>query len=134
MTTYAAYAAAVGALTVTGVTRKYDHTPVSLSAADLPAQFIRLPNGGRDAGAVSTCSGSGKRRDIELVICVEAVGLDNAEPNFDATVSMMDALETALAAMTKPLPIISYELRSGGVSVGGTGYWAVIATITGRNA
>ena len=132
MSKYAAYAASYGALTVSGVTRRYDHVPVSVSAADLPAQFVRLPGGGRDSGSVSTCAGSGKSRTIELVVLVEAIGLDNAEPNFDATVTMMDAIETAIAGMTKPMPVIGYDLSSGAVAVGGTAYWAVTASITGQ--
>jgi hypothetical protein len=133
LSTYAAFAAAYGALVVTGVSRRYDHVPASVNATDLPAQFVRLPNGGRDSGSVSTCAGSGKSRSIELVVLVEAVGLNNAEPNFDATIAVMDALETAIAGMTKPLPVIGYELRSVGLRVGDTDYWAVVATITGRN-
>jgi hypothetical protein len=133
LSTYAAFAAAFGGLTITNVKRKYDHTPVSIGHADLPAMFVRLPNGNRNSGSVSTCSGSGKGRTIEMVVCVEAVGLNNAEPNFDSTVAMMDAVEAAIDAMAKPMPIMGYDLRGSGVVVGDTGYWAVVATITGQN-
>lgn len=129
MTTIAAFAAAVAGLTVTGVTRKYDHRPAAIN--DLPAQYVELPAGGYDQGAASSTNYDGKTRTLELVIALKAINQDNVEPNFDATVAMMDAVEAAIDAADL-MPIINYDLTSGGRDVGGIGYWTVTARITGQ--
>ena len=136
MTTYAALVSAISGLTITGVNRTEDSTPQSMGAADLPFQFVRLPDG-EHAPAPATCYETGTTKSIELVVCLKPAGLETASQNFDDTVAMMDYVEAAIKAWDI-LPaqnglIVEHSIATSadvGVSVGGADYWAVIATIT----
>ena len=138
MTTFASLVTAISGLTITGVSTKFDYTPESLGNADLPAQFPRLPNG--DAGyAPADCDETEMVRTLELVICIEPVGLGTDEQNFDATVAMLDTANSSISTWVF-LPAqnniaVSYSLSTSGDSpivVGDTAYFGVIATIVGR--
>lgn len=135
MTTYAAFTSAVSGVTISGVTRKYTYAPDSLSTADLPASWIRLPGGGTNLGTLaSQCSGTGATRFVDLVVCLEPTGQEQTSANMSATITMMDSVETALdglgaygAALSSV--ILEYSLAGQGVIVGGVPYWAVVATV-----
>ena len=134
MTTIAAYVSAIAGLSVSGVNRQYDYKPISVQTADLPASFVELPEAGRDDTYATTCDGSGKTRTVELVVLLEAVNQSNPEPNYDATVAMMDALETALDGYrTSSDLLIDYGVTSGGRGLGDAFYWAAIANVTGTD-
>lgn len=134
MTTIAAFATAIGGLTVSGVKRSVDYSRVTVDRPDLPFQFVDLPGSASATEVVSTCNDLGKSRTVDLVVCVKAINQDNVHPNFDATVAIMDAIETALDAYedTSAL-IISYEISAGLREVGGLPYWAVTASVTGTD-
>jgi hypothetical protein len=134
MTTYAAFVTAISGLTITSVNRTLDSTPGSIGAADLPFQFVRLPEGDF-APSPASCLETGKIRSIDLVVCIEPAGLEMASQNFDDTVAMMDYIETALDTYSNANDHLVFEydiVTSGaaGVDVGGASYWAVIATVT----
>ena len=135
MTTFASFVTSMGGLSITGVERTYTSTPESIGAADLPAQFIRLP-AGEAAYAPEDCASVGKTRSIELVVCIEPAALEVAKQNFDDTIAMMDYVETALDTWNaaQNTMLFSYSISTSGnapVAVGDTYYWAVIAAITG---
>ena len=136
MTTYAALVTAISGLSITGVNRSEDTTPNDIGAADCPFQFVRLPEG-EYAAAPATCTETGTTKSIDLVVCIQPVGLETASQNFDDTVAMMDYVETALHAWDiAPAQnglIVEYSISTSGttgVSVGGADYWAVIAAVT----
>jgi hypothetical protein len=65
---------------------------------------------------------------------VESAGQDNPEPNYDATVAMMDNVEAALDAyaLTVTDVRLDYSITTSGqepVFAGGISFWAVIATV-----
>jgi len=136
MTTYAALVSAISGLSITGVNRSEDSTPNDIGAADLPFQFVRLPEG-EYAPSPATCTETGTSKSIELVVCIQPAGLETASQNFDDTVAVMDYVEAALHAWDiAPAQnglIVEYSIStsgSGGVSIGGSDYWAVVATVT----
>ena len=131
MTTYAAFVSALHGITVTGVSRKFDHTPQAVQTADLPAQYLRLPGGGINSETLTTCAGDGKTRTIELVIIGEPVGQGDVDTNFGAVVTLMDNLETALDALGDTMPMTTYAIRGEGMQVGDALHWGLVATITG---
>ena len=89
---------------------------------------------GRDDTYITSCTGSGKTRTVDLIVCLQAVDLDNPEPNYDATLTMMDSLETALDTFEGSSDmLIDYEISAGGYDVGDARYWATTATITGTD-
>ena len=135
MTTFASFVSSMGGLTITGVERTWTSTPESIGTADLPAQFIRLPDG-EAAYAPDDCISTGKTRNIELVVCIEPAALEVAKQNFADTIAMMDYIETALDAWNaaQNSMLFSYSISTSGnapVFIGDTAYWAVIAAITG---
>lgn len=130
ITTYAAFTAALGNLTVTGVNRKYDHIPASLS--DLPCSWVQLP---QSEEGLMTFDGTGgwPMLRAQLIIAVEAVAQNTPKANWDAVIAIIDNLSTALRgvaageiAKQKPL----FNLRMISVQVAGIDYWAVEATVT----
>lgn len=135
MTTFASFVTSISGLSITGVERTYTSTPESIGAADLPAQFVRLPDG-EATYSPETCIETGKTRSIELVVCIEPVALEVADQNFDDTIAMMDYIETALDTWNaaQNTMLFSYSISTSGnapVVVGDTAYWAVIASVNG---
>lgn len=131
-TTMTQWVDAFQALTVSGVTRHYDYPPLSLNTSDLPAAWPG-PFGSNKSRDDFTCVGLNWSRQIEYTIAVEAVGQSTQPTNYDALVTMADALETALKAMAVTTfidPVINMGIRS----VAGVDYWALVADVTGRNA
>ena len=138
MTTFASFVTSISGLSITGIERTYTSTPESIGTADLPAQFVRLPSA--DAGyAPADCDETEVVRTIELVVCIEPVGLGTASQNFDDTVTMLDYMQTAISTWIF-LPAqdniaVTYSLATSNdapIVVGDTTYWGVIATIIGR--
>lgn len=134
MTTYATFVTAVTGLAIAGITRQYDYPPQQITTADLPASFPRLPGGTLNLDTLTTCDTSGNARTMELIVLVQALGQDNNEPNYDDTITLIDAVDGALrTAMDGAtiMPILEWTLSSGQVPVGGSAYWGITAEITG---
>ena len=131
MTTYTSFISTVSGVSITGVTRKFDHEPLSVHTSDLPASFVRLPGGGTNPETLTTCSGDGKTRVVELVVILEPLGQERPSKNFSLTVTMMDNTETALDALGDFMPMVEYQLSAEGVPVGDAVHWGIVATITG---
>ena len=129
MTTFTAFVTALANLSVTGVNRKYEYVPASLS--DMPCQWPQIPTG---ENPLITFEGSGgwPVMRAELVVVVEAVAQNTQPGNFAATLAMMDNLSTALrgvAAGTLAKSKPTFAIRMAIVTVAQTDYWAAIATV-----
>ena len=134
MTTITQFVTAMSGLSVSGVTRSFTYKPASVHTADLPALYVELPGSGTGSEFVSTCSGLGKTRSVELVVLLQTINQEQEEPNYDATVTMMDSLETALDTYESTSSmIINYDISAGGREVGGAYFWAATATVTGTD-
>lgn len=128
--TYAEFVAAVQALNVPEVVRRYDEPPQLFNTADMPCSFVWFPEG--DNKPLSFKGGREFRgRVVDWVVVYAETGITVDMP-FQETVAMMDAVETALMGLavgqTKPTWTVVSKLFN---QTAERRYWAVIATITG---
>lgn len=128
--TYTEFVDAIQALTVSGVSRKYEKPPSSFNSADLPASFVWFPSG--DNSPLSFEGGREfRKRSADLVVVYESTA-PSADPDFTDTVTMMDNVETALGTLDIGYSNPSWEIRSQlYLETAERRYWAVIATING---
>lgn len=133
--TNAAWVAAFQAMTVSGVSRHYDEPPASIDLSNGYAAFPLMP-GSERGEQVSTCDDHGKTRSMGYVVIIEAAGQGTQSQNYGKLAAAMDNLETALDALDGVTAnFVEYDITTtGNYPVGDSDYWAVIATITGREA
>lgn len=128
--TYAGFVADLATLSVTGVTRVYDHPPHRLNTADLPSLYLRLPAGENQSVTLTAVQGL-RSGSCEVVIAVEPVRQNQNEPNFEATVALLDAFEDALTTNALTFGIDTWSMRMEVDFIGETAYWLLIATVQG---
>ncbi len=131
MTTNAAWLAAIQAMTVTGVTRRYTYPPTSLATSDLPASWPNAFDIGRVSN-VSTCVDLNKTRTCTYQIAIEPPPQNTQSANYEAAIALLDNLETALDALTI-MEYVDYQIALSIITVGGQDYWGLEATLTGSN-
>lgn len=132
ITSYTTFAGALAALSVTGVTRNLTTPPASIETADLPAMWPGLPRGEEPPFTFQT-SGGWPEITCELIIAVEPIGQSTQSANYTATLSIMDALCTALRGAEIGRSLLRWTINTNvQVVVGSTTYWAVVATVTGN--
>jgi len=122
------------ALSITGVTRSYLQGPPTSGpvTADLPALFIAYPTLTGSRLTLGNQGGNGTLT-AQLYILVEPVAQNMQGANYDATVAMVDALETALIAAACSIGgALSWSVRVTTFEVAGEAYWTVIADMEGR--
>ena len=125
MTTYVNFIAAIHGLTVSGVTRKYNYTPLQLSTADLPAQLLDL--GGLDQNDdLTTCADDGFTKSVDMVIVLQPAGQDNVSPNYSAQATMVDNVLTALKTLSSNY---FWSIQTGVEPISGVSAWTVRASI-----
>jgi hypothetical protein len=127
--TYAAYISALAAISVTGVTRTYTEPPKQLTTSSLPAQFPRLPTGSQAAQTFSSAVGL-SAATAELVIVIEPIMQNTQAVNFALALSLMDAMEAALAAAAASIGIDQWSMEvTREAMADGTVYWLLITTV-----
>lgn len=134
MTTYVEYVDGLEALVVAGVARRYtEGPPLSLNTADLPAQWVQLPAGESEAMVLGDAAGSRwPTFSADLIIAIEAVGQSTGGANFDATITLMEALRTRLELTDLTEAPLAWVMRQAIVTVAGNDYWAVVASVRGQ--
>lgn len=128
--TYAGFVAALATLSVTGVTRVYDHPPAQIDTADLPSLYLRLPAGENQSVTLRATRGL-RQATCEVVIAVEPVLQNQNEPNFEKCIGLLDALENAIVAKALGWGIETWSMRVEVDFVGDTAYWLIVAIIQG---
>jgi hypothetical protein len=125
----------IQAISVTGVTRHYDEPPASIDIATGPAAFPTMPDASR-GDMITSCVDMSKNRNIGFVIIVEATGQGTQAQNYGKLAALMDALETALDALTPSVfNFVEYTIgTNGNYLLGDSAYWAIVADITVRAA
>jgi hypothetical protein len=128
--TYTQFIAAIQALSVTNVKRKYTEPPQAFNETDLPCSFVMFPSG--DNTPLSFTGGRQFRnRSVDFIV-VYADTAPTVDAPFSATVTMMDNVETALTGLSVGRSDPTWEIRSQLYrETAGRLYWAVIATIRG---
>jgi len=134
ITTYRSFVDALEAVAITGVSRQYTQGPPlgSPGVGDCPFQYVRYPASDEIPLVFGEQLGWPTLR-AELVVCIEPVGQSTGYANFDATVDMMDAVATALRALTCITKShIRASVRQAIDTVAGQDYWAVVASVEGN--
>ena len=133
--TYTSFSNGVADLAVAGVERKYSNIPNMLAAADLPAQFVRLPEGS-EGPLTADGEGGWPNRTVELVIAVSPVGLSRQPINHALVLTLIAALTPTLRAVAATNTIsqskLSWRIRGEIDFIGDTAYWLIVAAITGN--
>ena len=129
ITTYATLVSYLGALTITGVTRKFTYPPTSLATADLPAMFPQLPRG-EEAAMTFQANGGWPAMTCDLVVALEPAAQETQSANFSAAVAMLDKVSAALRGADVGKAPLSWRIEQTGVTVAGINYWAVVAHVT----
>jgi len=132
MTTLNQFVTAVSGVTLASATRTFAYPPETINTADMPAQWVGLPQGD-SPDIISAVNIRNKTRTVDLIVAVSPYGQDTQKQRFDTAVTVMDEIETALDALTT-MNFMSYTMRmTTEVQAGQLGYWAVVATVTGRD-
>jgi len=126
-TTFRVFVDGLEALTISGVDKMHTSGPPR-SVTVLPCAFVQFPRGesstvhkGRDAHWPTLRS--------DLVVLVEAIPQKTQGINFDATVTMMDSVKTALDGFSKGKTACRWKMDAAAVTIGKTEFWAVIAEV-----
>lgn len=133
--TYTAFSNGIADLTVTGVKRKQRYIPDLLGVADIPFQFVRLPESS-EGPLTADGEGGWPNRTVELVIVASPVGQSRQPTNHALVLTLIDALTTTLRAVAATNTIsqskLSWEIRGEIDIIGEVEYWMIIARITGN--
>jgi hypothetical protein len=130
--TLADFIADLSALVVTGVRKRFDAPPSQLSTAVLPVTYPRLPELNAE---VVTFGGEMGLKGIacEFVVVVSPAAQDSSGNNFALTVTLLDALDTALIAARAGDDNLQYidrwTVRQSVDEIGTTAYWTIVARV-----
>jgi len=128
--TYTQFVDAVQALSVTGVSRKYEEPPQKFNTADLPCSFVWFPSGD-NAPLMFEGGRQFRQRSLDLIVVYASTAL-TADAPFTATITMMDNVETALSSLSVGQSKPNWSIRSQlYLESADRRFWAVIATING---
>jgi len=135
-TTVREFVDALEAITITGILRQYTQgPPTQTNDPDIPCTFVMAPRIG-DRGWVFQNQGGWPELIATHVILVQAAAQNLQPVNFDKSVDFMDAMNTALRALscgTLGKAHIQWTQRMGTIQeVSGVEYWAVLTEVTGR--
>jgi len=134
-TTLTSFYTNLGDITISGVRRLLDYPPTALNSADLPTQWVQSPSA--DEGPMTFGSHGGwPTLHAQLVIAVASFFEGIQSQNYAATLTMADAILTALRAVDESTlslgkARLTWTVSVGKVTVNETDYWAVIADIEG---
>lgn len=124
---------AVRDVSITGVKRVYGYEPDTVNTADLPAQYVRLPQSeaGRFSDWAAVCIDQSKTRNAQLVILLETAGQSTTPANFANALVFMDRVDTALSGLDVGL-LRDHTIKAGKIQKNAVDYWAVIADVIVR--
>ncbi len=130
ITTFTAFTAALQALDVTGVSKKYDFIPASLS--DFPCSWVQLPDSNE---APMTFDGGGGWPVLRAqhIVAVRPTAQGTPEENWAKSITLMDAVADALrstGAGEIGRQKVTWRVRMGNTVVGEHEYWAVVTDVT----
>ena len=129
--TYRSFVTAMIGLAPTGIT-VLSQPPVAV-VTTMPVMWPMLPSGNTAIATFQASEQSGLQA-VDLYVAVEAVAQNRPSANYDAVITAMDALETALRALTVTAAYaLSWAMRAATIRVAEHDYWGLIATVT-RNS
>ena len=130
MSTYSGFLSGLAGLSVTGVTKRFSEPPAQLSSAQLPAQYVALPDG---STSVATFSGvSGLTECVaQIRIVIEPLGQNTQSANWTKATTLIDAMQAAIATNANTLDIDSWKMAINVEPIGDAAYWVIVAEVTG---
>ena len=134
MTTYRAWIDFLETLAPTGVVKFFTAgPPASLNTADLPAQWLELPHG-ENRPACAGAEGGDRTLYADHIVAFEPVAQNTQAVNFDACVTMLDSVDSALAGVVSTSPLLgpmTWRSRLAIVTVANVAYWSIVTSIEG---
>jgi len=127
MTTFSAFVESVANLNVTGVRRKLLSPPVTMSNADLPLSFPRIPT---QVHTWRTFTDTTLAITVELVIVVSPDALNLRGPVFSEACALVDNLNTALRTLSD-VDRWSIRLAAESFDGGATIHTVLVASVEG---
>lgn len=131
-TTLSALISTITGMSITGVASgsKFAYRPKRINAAQLPILYTRIPSVKRETSTLGYAQGL-KVGTIEIVILSALMNLDIQSNNDATTVTLIDALVTALESNAASLGMDSYEIVTDEDTIGDgtTPVQAIIATV-----
>lgn len=128
--TYSSFLSALSSLVVTGVVKRFSEPPAQLNSAQLPAQYVALPDSSTNvatlAGSIDTLTVT-----VELRIAVEPLAQNTQSANWTKAVGLIDALQTALAGSVDTLALDEWRIGVQVAAIGDAAYWVIVAQVTG---
>jgi hypothetical protein len=125
MTSFVNFISAIHGLSVTGVVRKFNHTPLQINTADMPAQMLDF-GGLSQNDDMTTCIDDGYTHAVDLVIVLQPAGQDNPGPNYSAQATMVDSLRDKLKALGSNY---FFSIEAGVEPILGISSWVVRASV-----
>lgn len=125
---YTAFASAVAAVSVAGVTTKETAPPSQVSTAVLPMAYPRLPELSREIVSFGYTFGL-DASTVEMVFLIEPLMQNTNSANFSALTAMVDAIDTAYANAAADVGIDRWTIRQETAILSDTPYWALVATV-----
>ena len=131
---YATFVSALTGMSVTGVRRAYTSPPAQVSTADMPMLFPKLPEGSTEVDTLGNTTGI-RRMTCDLVLAVEPITQNRQSANYAATLTLLDALETALIALAaSDIRIDRWSVQMIDDLVGTSPCWCILATVEGSES
>lgn len=128
--TYSSFLSALSSLVVTGVTKQFGEPPAQLNSAQLPAQYVALPDGNANVATLASNTDT-LTITVELRIVIEPLGQNMQSANWTKTTALLDALQTALVGSVDALQLDEWRIGVQVASIGDAAYWVIVATVTG---
>lgn len=134
VTTYRSFVDGIINLDITGIDADNNYDRIPSQVSNLPARFIRLPQG-NEGPLTADGEGGWPRLRCDIVILVEAAHQNYDKPNYDLTITLIDALCTTLRAVS-PGDIckskLSWTITPQLYQLNDVTYWSIIAQISGN--
>ena len=119
-------------LAITGVSRRVDTINLDANVGDLPLQFCSLPATDDDFFTFSRLA-INTLATVTLTVVIRPIVMGTNDENQDDLITMADNVKTALATNVSGVHIDNYSIALESITIGGTDYLAVVATVTGRD-
>jgi hypothetical protein len=128
-TTVAEFVEDLHAMSIAGVARSFSYPSSQVTTAELPTKFLGFPD--LTQGVETFTSGLAKTVvTIELIVLIAPVLHNLNKENYDTSVEIIDAMQSALRTNAADLSLDAWQLRVATHQMGETTFWAVSGTLT----
>jgi hypothetical protein len=127
--TYASFVNTLATLPVTGIRRAYPCKPDVFNPTDMPFSYPRIPRQQREVIGLGYHAGL-KTAAAQLVVVIGPDRLDLEIQNFNRSVALIDAYDTAIGDAAAALGVDRWSIeQTEEVEIDGDVYWALLVTV-----